>query len=126
MKITERKNEIVFKHGDRKLFDSSKLVSILGKIGSKNANIAIDVISTEVPLPLCKNAMKMVKVKIDFDNDVIHNSGQDIDILLTISGHYFIPICCTNKAMKNIIKRNSKEHILLILQTYRLNQEEKT
>ena len=36
-----------------------------------------------------------------------------IDISFTESGHYFIPICCTNKAISEVDKGNSPEHILL-------------
>ena len=36
-----------------------------------------------------------------------------IDISFTESGHYFIPICCTNKVISEVDKGNSPEHILL-------------
>ena len=70
----------------------------------------IDVIDTELPL-LSKNAMQLVKVKIDFDNNIINVFGEDIDISLTESGHYFTPISLTNKAISEVDKDNSTEHI---------------
>ena len=36
-----------------------------------------DVIDTKLPLLLCKNAMKLAKLKIDFDNDIINIFGED-------------------------------------------------
>ena len=71
------------------------------------------VIDTELALLLSKNAMKLAKVKIDFDNDIMNIFGEDIDISFTESGHYFIPISCTNEAISEVDKGNSMEHILL-------------
>ena len=62
---------------------------------------------------LSKNAMKLAKVKIDFDNDIINIFGEDIDISFTASGHYFIPISRTNKAISEIDESNPAERILL-------------
>ena len=70
----------------------------------------IDVIDTELPL-LSKNAMQLVKVKIDFDNNIINVFGEDIDISFTESGHYFTPISLTNTAISEVDKDNSTEHI---------------
>ena len=70
----------------------------------------IDVIDTELPL-LSKNAMQLVKVKIDFDNNIINVFGEDIDISFTESGHYFTPISLTSKAISEVDKGNSTEHI---------------
>ena len=72
-----------------------------------------DVIDTELQRLLSKNAMKLAKVKIDFNNDKINIFREDIDILFTESGHYFIPISRTNKAISEVDKGNSTEHILL-------------
>ena len=72
-----------------------------------------DVIDTELPRLLSKNAMKLAKVKIDFNNDKINIFREDIDISFTESGHYFIPISRTNKAISEVDKGNSTEHILL-------------
>ena len=71
------------------------------------------VIDTELALLLSKNAMKLAKVKIDFDNDIMNIFGEDIDISFTESGHYFIPISRTNEAISEVDKGNSVEHILL-------------
>ena len=54
----ERKSDTVFKFGDRKLFNSIKLVTIPAKTGSKYINIMADVIDTELPLLSSKNEMK--------------------------------------------------------------------
>lgn len=55
--------------------------------------------------------MKIKKVKIYFGHDIIHNSGQDIDISFSASGHYFIPISCTNKKNLKNDKINSIKYL---------------
>ena len=113
LKVKEKKSNTVFKFGDGKLFNSLKLVTIPAKIGSKYIDINTDVIDSELPLLLSKNAMKLAKVKIDFDNDIINIFGEDTDISFTASGHYFIPISRTNKAISEIDESNQTERILL-------------
>ena len=113
LKVKEKKSNTVFKFGDGKLFNSLKLVTIPAKIGSKYVDINTNVIDSELPLLLSKNAIKLAKVKIDFDNDIINIFGEDIDISFTASGHYFIPISRTNKAISEIDESNPAERILL-------------
>lgn len=55
--------------------------------------------------------MKITKAKIYFGHDIIHNSGQDIDISFSASGHYFIPISCTNKKNLKNDKINSIKYL---------------
>ena len=69
-----RKVELFFKFGDGKLYKSLKLVAILAKNGNKDVIIMTDVINSE--LLLSKKAIKITKVKIDFDSDVITILGQ--------------------------------------------------
>ena len=57
--------------------------------------------------------MKLAKVKIDFDNDIINIFGEDTDISFTASGHYFIPISRTNKAISDIDESNPAERLVL-------------
>ena len=63
-----------------------------------------DVVDAKLPLSLSKNSRKLAKVKVNFD-DIINIFGEDIDISLTESGHYFIPISHTNKAISSVDKR---------------------
>ena len=90
----------MFKFTDGQTFKLRKLVTIPAKTGSKNAKITIDVIDRELlPLQSSRKEMKRIKANTDFDNDVIHIFGQDINISFTSSGYYFIPIRCTNQTL---------------------------
>ena len=50
--------------------------------------IKTDVIENELPLLLSKGSMKKSNVKIDFENDKVSFLDQNVDIILTSSGHY--------------------------------------
>ena len=111
VKVTDRKSDTVFKFADWKFFNSLKLVTIPPKIDSKYINSTTGVIDTKLPLLLIKNAMKLAKVKIDFDD--INIFGENIGISFTESRHYFIPINHTNKAISEVDKSHPTEHFLL-------------
>ena len=87
-------------------------MTILPKIDSKYINSTTGVTDTKLPLLLIKNAMKLAKVKIYFD-DIINIFGENIGISFTESRHYFIPINHTNKAISEVDKSHPTEHFLL-------------
>ena len=101
-KVIQNESHTGFKFGDGKSFKSLKLVIIPAKIGHNNIKIVTDVIDNELHLLLSKKEMKMAKMKIDFDNDIINIFGQDIKISFTASGHYFIKISRTNQTIVDI------------------------
>ena len=57
----------------------------------------------------------MVKVKLDFDNNIINNFGQDIKISFNAGGHYCIPISQTNQAIVDIDEDNNCGVSLVLL-----------
>ena len=79
---------------------------------------------TKLPLLLIKNAMKLAKVKIYFD-DIINIFGENIGISFTESRHYFIPINHTNKAISEVDKSNPTEHFLLNISNISSKTKEK-
>ena len=85
-----------------------------------------DVIDTKLPLLLSKNAVKLAKLKIDFDNDIISIFEEDIDTSFTERGHYFIPISRTNKAISGFDKGSPTEHILLNISNISSKTKEKS
>ena len=62
-------------------------------VRTENEDIMIktDVIGSDLPLLLRKEAMKKGDVKIDFARDKVSFLIQNIDIVFTSSGHYAIP-----------------------------------
>ena len=99
-------------------------MTILPKIDSKYINSTTGVTDTKLPLLLIKNAMKLAKVKIDFDD--INIFGENIGISFTESRHYFIPINHTNKAISEVDKSNPTEHFLLNISNISSKTKEKS
>ena len=112
-KVMQNESHTVFKFGDGKLFNSLKSVTIPAKIGHNRTILVTDVIDKELISLLNKKEMKMAKVKIDFDNDIINIFGQYINISLTTRDHYFIPISGTNQAIVEIVEVNCGGSVLL-------------
>ena len=65
--------ETKFKFGDGETVGSLKSVIIPAQIGNSEIMIQTDVISSELPLLLSKDAMKKANTKIDFTNDRTRN-----------------------------------------------------
>ena len=51
-----------------------------------------DIIPSNIPLLLSKRSMKRANMKLNFENDTITAFGQPINLIVTKSGHYAIPI----------------------------------
>ena len=100
-------------------------MTIPAKIDSKYINSTTGVTDTKLPLLLIKNAMKLAKVKIYFD-DIINIFGENIGILFTESRHYFIPINHTNKPISEVDKSNPTEHFLLNISNISSKTKEKS
>ena len=54
--------------------------------------IAADVVESDIPLLLSKDAMKKSSTIIDFENDSVLMFGKKMDLCCTDSGHYYMPL----------------------------------
>ena len=104
-----------FRFGDGNSLKSSKRVTFPAKIGEKNIMIKTDVIASDLPLLLSKEAMKKANVKIDFSNDVVKILDQKVNIVFTSSGHYAVPISKTNQIVEGIENKNIGDHVYLTI-----------
>ena len=99
LKVVGEKSSSSFKVGDGNTVLSTKAVTILATIGKDDVLIKTDVIQNDIPLLLSKDSMKQSNVKIDFANDKVSFLDQNVDIILTSSGHYAVPICRMEKLL---------------------------
>ena len=82
----------VFKFGN-----NGKLIS-LGQyivpvtLAGKRGTLKFDKIKSDIPLLLCKKAMKTAKVKLNIETDTVKVFGEEIDLATTSSGHYLLPL----------------------------------
>ena len=102
-----------FRFGDGNLVTCEKTVAYHAKIGKKNIMIKTDVINTDLPLLLSKSSMQKANVKIDFSNDTVSMLDQKVNIVLTSSGDYDVPISKTNQIVEDFDRNNGVGQVYL-------------
>lgn len=81
-----------FKFGGGERLGSKGEYNLPAMIAGKEVTIRTDVVESDIPLLLSRQAMKTASVKMDLENDTVNIFGQDIALNLTNAGHYCIPI----------------------------------
>ena len=81
----------------------------------------VDIIASNIPLLLSKESMKRANMRLNFKNDTITAFGQPINLIVTKSGHYAIPIT-NNKQILNDLNTTHHQHITL---TFTNNKSDK-
>ena len=92
-KVVFGKSNNAFKFGDGKRIQSTKRVSIPAVIGSSEVMIETDVVDSDIPLLLSKRAMKNAGFELNFKDDTAMILGEKINLRVTESGHYALPLC---------------------------------
>ena len=81
-----------FKFGGGKRLKSKGKYNLPAVIAGKEVTIKTDVVESDIPLLLSRQAMETAEVKMDLENDTAQIFDKDIALNLTTSGHYCIPI----------------------------------
>ena len=81
-------------------------------IGTIKTKMHVDIVPSNIPLLLSKESMKQANMKLNFENDTITAFGQPINLIVTKSGQYTIPIT-NNKHILNDLN-TTHQHITLI------------
>ena len=102
LKVVEEKSSSSFKFGDSKnTVLSTKTATIPATIG-KDVSIKTDFIQNDLHVLLRKDSMKKSNVKMDFANDKVGFLDQNVDRILSSSGHYAVPISRTEQLLDNM------------------------
>ena len=80
----------MYRFGDGVESESLKMVSLPVKIGGKQRNIYVDVVTNDIPLLISKPTMLEIGMKIDFSSTQI--DGKTVKLKCNSSGHYIIPL----------------------------------
>ena len=114
LKVVEEKSSRSFKFGDGNTVLSTKAVAIPATIGNDDGLLK-SVIENDLPLLLTKGSMKKINVTVDFANDKVSFLDQNVDIILTSSGHYAVPISRTEKLLDNMDSTDDSEKVFLTI-----------
>ena len=103
----EERHQIVFTKSDNqyKFNDGAQVVAVSGAIipiiiGVTKTKMCVDIVLSYIPFLLSKESIKQGKLKLNFENDTITAFGQLINLIVTKSGHYAIPVT-NNKCILN-------------------------
>ena len=81
-----------FKFGNEGMLKSKCKYVLPAEIGDNSVMIEVDIIDSDIPLLLSKEAMKKAKMKIDLEDDTAIVLGKRITLDTTSAGHYVIPL----------------------------------
>ena len=112
--IEYRKSGNKFKFGDGNKVCSQQLVKIPAVIGQSEVFIETDVIDKDIPLLLSKKSMKAAGTELNFRDDTVTMLDQKLDLNVTESGHYTIPIGRHSRIIDRL-NRNENVNITLAI-----------
>ena len=91
-KIKREESNKCFKFGGEMKKTSIGLYTVPCSVGKQNVNLSLDVVESDIPCLISKEAMKRARVKIDLSMDKINIFGQDLKLNTTSSGHYVMKL----------------------------------
>ena len=91
-KIKTKSSESSFKFGNGSQLKSLFNVNLPCTLAGRRVEINADVIESEVPLLLSKNAMKKARMILNFKDDTVSIFEKKHKLQCTDSGHYFVPL----------------------------------
>ena len=86
----DSKNTFIFGNGNQ--FTSHKRVAIPVYLGKQRATLVTDVVSADIPLLISREALQKTDAQIDFKSDRITMLGETMDVVISDSGHYCLPL----------------------------------
>ena len=101
-KVKQTAGVRVFKFGGGEKLTSVGCFKIPANIADNEVIINTDVVDSDIPVLLSKNAMKKTKIKLDLENDSAEIYGKQIALNHTTSGHYCIPIDKSSIPISNV------------------------
>ena len=91
-KIKRSIDQKTFKFGGGERLKSKGEYNLPAVIAGKEVTVKTDVVESDIPLLLSRQAVKTAGVRMDLESDTAQIFDKDIAFNLTTSGHYCIPI----------------------------------
>ena len=108
-----------FVFGDGKQFASPKIVAIPVYL-TKHTKITLltDVVSADIPLLISRDTLQKTNANIDFKLNKITMLGEEIDVVVSESGHYCLPLARLPDA--------NDKHTAKVLFSYKFDDEQES
>ena len=91
-RIDRKESNKNFRFGGGTVLPSEGSYLLPATLVGKNINIETDVVDSNIPLLLSKDAMKKASMKLDLETDTAEIYGKKVHLNCTSSGHYCVPI----------------------------------
>ena len=104
-KIVYKSSNNKFKFGDGEKVCSQQLVRIPALIGQRKIFIETDVVNKNIPLLLSKKSMKKADTELNFRDDTVMMFNQKLNLQVTKSGHYTIPLDQKQQILEKIDRK---------------------
>ena len=90
--VKRSSSDKIFRFGGGTRLPSEGSFILPATLAGKRVDIRTDVVDSDIPLLLSKDAMKKACMKLDLESDIAEIYGEKIHLNCTSSGHYCIPI----------------------------------
>ena len=107
------KSDNQYKFGDGAQVTAVSVATIPITIGTTKTKMYVDIVPSNIPLLFAKESMKQANMKFNFENDIITAFEKPINLILTKSGHYAVPVT-SNKHILNDLNTTA-QHITVTL-----------
>ena len=99
----------IYKFGSGKSVNAIFAAKIPIYIANEPIFLNVDVVAENIPLLFSKDSLKKANSKIDFITDSISIMDKNVDLVITNSGHYALPITKNSNIFHNKEKHNLEE-----------------
>ncbi len=118
------KSDRKFLFGNQGKLDAKAKYIIPTMIGGEYNKLEIDIIASDIPLLLSKNAMKMLGIALDMKNDKGTINGKPLILHTTSAGHYVVDLLNNKEEMNEVCiaeleSNNDKEQIKALLKIHK-------
>ena len=97
-KMVFQTSSSIYRFGDGKTFKATNKTQIPAEIGSHNVMIEAEDINSDIPLLLSRASMKRADTSPNFKDDTTSVFGITIELVVTKSSHYAIPLTFRSKS----------------------------
>ena len=122
--ISCKDSRSVFHFGDGRHVQSTKTACIPAYIGPQKAHINTAVVNQDILFLLSRLSMKKANMQINFEDDTAHALGHMINLSITRSGHYILPLTRATQLLPQVTQRLSlaQQNITLHLSKESIDQ----
>ena len=104
--ITFSNSDNHYRFGDGVQVGAIKNAIIPVTIGRTATRINVDIVPNNIPLLLSRNSMKKANMTLNFEEDTIIAFGESVNLIVTKTGHYAVPITNNKRILNDVTNKN--------------------